>query len=62
MVVYGYTHTAAVDPTISHYKAIIKYMGWKDRGIVTQSGVMKNREIKGHSSLVEARNLANRIQ
>ncbi len=62
LVVYGDTDTAAVDPTIIHYKAIIKYMGWKDRGIVTQSGVMKKEEIKGHSSLVEARNLGNSIQ
>lgn len=40
LVVYGDTDTEAVEPTISHYKAITKYMGWKDSGIITQSNVM----------------------
>jgi multimeric flavodoxin WrbA len=62
IAVYGDTDTAAVEPIISHYNATIKYMGWKDRGIVTQSGVMKKGEIKGKSSLVEARNLGKSIQ
>ncbi|EXG86779.1 NADPH-dependent FMN reductase [Clostridium sp. ASBs410] len=62
LVVYGDTDTAAVDPTISHYKAITKYMGWQDRGIVSQSEVMKRGEIKGHSSLAAARNLGKSIQ
>jgi multimeric flavodoxin WrbA len=62
LVVYGDTDTAAVEPTISHYKAIAKYMGWKDRGIVSQSEVMEKGDIKGHSSLVAARNLGNSIQ
>jgi hypothetical protein len=43
LVLYGDTDTAAVDPTISHYKAITKYMGWQDRGIVSQSEVKGER-------------------
>ncbi|MFV3010836.1 hypothetical protein ACLD43_02395 [Clostridium botulinum] len=62
IAVYGDTDTAAVEPTISHYNATIKYMGWKDRGIVTQSGVVKKGEIKGKPSLVEARNLGKSIK
>ncbi|MDR7812422.1 hypothetical protein [Lacrimispora sp.] len=61
-MIYGDTDTAAVDPTISHYKAITKYMGWQDRGIVSQSEVMKRGEIKGHLSLAAARNLGKSIQ
>ena len=60
--VYGDTDTEAVEPTISHYKAITKYMGWKDLGIVTQSEVMEKGDIKGLSSLAAARDLGKSIQ
>jgi hypothetical protein len=37
-------------------------MGWKDIGIVTQSDVMNKGDIKGHSSLIAARDLGYSIQ
>lgn len=62
LVAYGDTDTAAVEPTISHYEAIAKYMGWKDRGVVSQCEVMNKGDIKGHSSLVVAQELGYSIQ
>lgn len=62
LVVYGDTDTAAVEPTISHYEAISKYMGWKDRGIVSQSEVMNKGDIKGQLSLVVAQELGYSIR
>lgn len=62
LAVYGDTDTEAVEATISHYKAIITYMGWRDCGIVTQSEVMEKGDISGLSSLAEAKDLGNSIQ
>ena len=59
LVVYGDTDTEAVEATISHYKAITKYMGWRDCGIITQSEVMEKGDISGLSSLSAAKDLGN---
>lgn len=62
LVTYGDTDTTVVEPTVSHYKAIIKYIGWEDRGIITQPGVLNKGDIKGHLSLAKARELGSSVQ
>lgn len=62
LVTYGDTDTTVVEPIISHYKTIINYMGWEDRGIITQPGVTNKGDIKGHLSIAKARELGSSIQ
>jgi multimeric flavodoxin WrbA len=51
----------AAEPAISQYNAIIKYLGWQNKGIIIQEAVNKKGEIKGKISLEIARNLGKNL-
>ncbi|WAJ25298.1 flavodoxin family protein [Lacrimispora xylanolytica] len=62
LAVYEDTNTDTIKPTISQYKAMIQYLGWKDCGIITQSEVLNKGDIEGKQSLTDAENLGKSIQ
>jgi len=62
LLVYGDTDNKVAAPAIAHFEAISFYMGWENKGIVTQAGVKSPGEIKRKKSLAEARELGKSIQ
>lgn len=61
LLVYADTDTTVEAPSVANYKAIIDYLGWKDRGVITQSGVEAKGDIKTADALQRAYGLGKQI-
>jgi multimeric flavodoxin WrbA len=57
LVTYGDTDTTVVDAIIVHFKAFTGYVGWENKGIITQGEVDNKGDINGRKSLEDARKL-----
>lgn len=52
--VMGDTNEATMEPSIMNYKAIIKYLKWENKGIITAGGIDEKGAIEGHEILDRA--------
>lgn len=48
-------------PLIAQYRAILKYMGWEDQGVIAVNSIEAKGDIQGSASLDEARRLGESI-
>lgn len=62
LLTMGSKDPAVAAPSVAHFEAVSRYMGWENIGTVTASGVREPGEIAGHPSLEAAYNFGRNIR
>jgi hypothetical protein len=61
LVAYGDPNPDVVAPTIAHFEAIARFLGWENKGVISQGEVSDKGDIKGKKSLTDAKKLGQNI-
>jgi multimeric flavodoxin WrbA len=62
LVTYADSNPDVVAPTIAHFETIARYLGWENKGVISQGEVNDKGDIKGMKSLKDAKELGKSIQ
>lgn len=61
LLTYGRDNKHEADMAIAHYRAIMRGMGWRNKGVAIADHVFQVGDIAGHSALLQAENLGRSV-
>lgn len=61
LMAYADTNPKEADPMLSHYKTLINYLGWKDRGMVVAPGMWPAGAVQNTSYAKQAYELGRKL-